>query len=103
MFFLLDALCKIHQVDKAIALLTKMKDEGIQPDMCTYTILVDGLCKNGRLKDAQRVYRDLTIKGYHLDARMYTVMINGLCKEGFFDEALSLLSKMEDIGCTPHS
>ena len=28
-------------------------------------------------------------------------MINGLCKEGFFDEALSLLSKMEDNGCTP--
>ena len=28
-------------------------------------------------------------------------MINGLCKEGFFDEALSLLSQMEDNGCTP--
>ncbi|MCI29343.1 pentatricopeptide repeat-containing protein, partial [Trifolium medium] len=35
------------------------------------------------------------------DVRMNTVMINGLCKEGLFDEALSLLSIIEDNGCTP--
>jgi len=26
-------------------------------------------------------------------------MINGLCKEGLLDDALSLLSQMEDNGC----
>ncbi|XP_045810690.1 pentatricopeptide repeat-containing protein At1g63400-like, partial [Trifolium pratense] len=52
---ILDALCKNHPVDKAIALLTKIKDMGIQPDM-SYNILIDGLCKSGRLMDAQKVY-----------------------------------------------
>ena len=28
-------------------------------------------------------------------------MINGLCKEGYLDEALSLMSLMEDNNCTP--
>jgi len=34
---------------------------------------------------------------------MYNVMVNGFCKEGLFDEALSLLSKMEENGCTPNA
>lgn len=32
---------------------------------------------------------------------MYNVMVNELCKEGLFDDAMSLLSEMEDNGCTP--
>jgi pentatricopeptide repeat domain-containing protein 1 len=95
---LFDGLCKNHQVDKAIALLKKSKTRELN-QICTHTYYLS-MDKNGRLEDAQEVYRDLTIKGYHLNARMYTVMISGLCKEGFFDEALSLLSKMEDNGCT---
>jgi len=94
-----DALFKNHQVDKAIALLTKIKDQGIEPDMFTCTILVDGLCKNGRLQDAQQVYQDLLINGYHLDARMYTVMLNGLCKEGLFDEAIAAIVIVTAIFC----
>jgi pentatricopeptide repeat protein len=34
---------------------------------------------------------------------MYIIMINGLCKEGFIDEALYLLSNIEDNGCTPNA
>jgi pentatricopeptide repeat protein len=30
-------------------------------------------------------------------------MIHGLCLEGLFDEAESLLSKMEDNGCIPNA
>jgi pentatricopeptide repeat protein len=30
-------------------------------------------------------------------------MINGLCKECLFDEALSLLSKIEDKGCATNA
>jgi pentatricopeptide repeat domain-containing protein 1 len=60
-------------------------------------------CKSGRLKDAQEIFHDLLNKGYHLDVRLYTVMINRLCKEALFDEALSLLSKMKDNGCTPNA
>jgi len=38
-----------------------------------------------------------------LDVKMYNVMVNGLCKEGLFDDAMSLLSEMEDNCCTPNA
>jgi pentatricopeptide repeat protein len=61
---LLHALCKNRHVDKAISLVKKIKEQGVQPDMYTYNILIDGLCKEGRLKDAQVIFQDLLIKGY---------------------------------------
>jgi pentatricopeptide repeat domain-containing protein 1/leucine-rich PPR motif-containing protein len=97
----LDALCKNHHVDKAIALLTKIKDMGIQPNMYTYTILIDGLCKSGRLNDAQKVFEDLLGKGYNLNVYTYTAMIHGFCKYGLLDEALATLSKMKVNSCIP--
>jgi pentatricopeptide repeat domain-containing protein 1 len=41
-------------VDKAIALVKKTKDQVIQRDMYTYNILIVGLCKEGRLKNAHQ-------------------------------------------------
>ncbi|KAH1241316.1 Pentatricopeptide repeat-containing protein, chloroplastic [Glycine max] len=93
---LIDSLCKSSQLDKAIALFNKMKDNGIQPDMYTLNILLHGLCKGKRLKNAQGLFQDLLDKGYHLNVYIYTVMINGLCKEGLIDEAFALWSNMED-------
>ncbi|RHN52629.1 putative pentatricopeptide [Medicago truncatula] len=95
---ILDALCKKHHAGKAIALLTKLKDQGIRPNMNTYTILVKGLCRSGKLEDARKVFEDL---GYNLDVYAYTVMIQGFCDKGLFDEVLALLSKMEENGCIP--
>jgi pentatricopeptide repeat protein len=62
---------------------------------------MDGLCKEGRLKDAQEIFQDLLIKGYNVTIWTYNIMINGLCLEGLFDDAMTLLSKMEDNGCIP--
>ncbi|WVZ14695.1 hypothetical protein V8G54_012261 [Vigna mungo] len=55
--------------------------------------------KVGRRRDAQHVFQNLLIKGYHLDVYTYTVMIIGLCKEGLLDDALTLISHMEDHAC----
>jgi pentatricopeptide repeat protein len=59
------------------------------------------LCKGGRLKNAQVIFQELLTKGYNLTVWTYNVMINGLCKEGLFDQAIALLSRMEDNGCIP--
>jgi pentatricopeptide repeat domain-containing protein 1 len=56
---ILYALCKNNHVDKTIALLIKIKENGIQPDAYTYTILSNGLCKDGRLDEAREVFPDL--------------------------------------------
>jgi pentatricopeptide repeat protein len=64
---------------------------------------MDGLCKQGRLQDTQVIFHDLLIKGYSLKVQTYTIMINGFCLEGLFDDAMTLLSKMEDNGCIPNA
>jgi pentatricopeptide repeat protein len=76
---------------------------GIQPNLCTYTILIDGLCKSGRLKDGQKVFEDLLVKGYNLNVYTYTAMIHGFCNNGLLDEALATLSKMKDNCCIPNA
>ncbi|XP_058776584.1 pentatricopeptide repeat-containing protein At1g62670, mitochondrial-like [Vicia villosa] len=96
---LFDALCKNHLVEE-IALLRKVKDQGIQPNLCTYNILIKGLWQSGRLKDEG--FQNLLIKGYNLDVYTYTVMIQGLCDKGLLDEVLALLSKMKDGFCVPN-
>jgi pentatricopeptide repeat domain-containing protein 1 len=68
---ILDALCKNLNVDKAIALLTKIKGKDIQPSMHTHNILINGLCIGGRLEDARKVSEDLLVKGYNLNVHTY--------------------------------
>jgi len=80
-------------------LVNKITDQGIEPNMTTYNILIDGLCKEGRLRNAQVIFKHFLIKGYNLTVWTYSIMINGLCLEGLFDEAVTLVSKMEDNGC----
>jgi pentatricopeptide repeat protein len=53
------------------------------------------------VEDARNVFEDLSVKGYNLNVCTYTTMIQGFCNQGLFDEALALLSKMKDNGCTP--
>nr|KYP39089.1 Pentatricopeptide repeat-containing protein At1g09900 family [Cajanus cajan] len=91
-----------HNLDRAIALLKKIKEQRSQLDVYSYTLIIDSLCKDGRLANAREVFQYLLIKGYHLDVSTYIVMINGFCRKGFFGEALAFLSKMEDAGCIPN-
>lgn len=45
------------------------------------------------------VFRDFLIKDYRIDIKMYIILINEFCKEDLFDEALCLLSKVEENDC----
>jgi pentatricopeptide repeat protein len=57
----------------------------------------------GKLEDAEKVFEDLLVNGYNLDVYTYTIMIHGFCNKGLFDEALTMLSKMEDNSCMPNA
>jgi pentatricopeptide repeat protein len=53
--------------------------------------------------DAHKVFEDLLVKGYNLNVYTYTIMIHEFCNKGLFDEALTMLSKMEDNSCIPNA
>jgi pentatricopeptide repeat domain-containing protein 1 len=54
---LIDSLCKNNYLYKAIALVKKIKDQGIQLDMYTYNTLIDGLCKGDDIRMHKMFFR----------------------------------------------
>ncbi|KAF7813065.1 pentatricopeptide repeat-containing protein [Senna tora] len=97
---LMDGYCLRNNVDVSREVFNKMVKNGLAPDVISYNILINGYC--GRLNYARQVFQQLLMEGYRLNVQSYTCMISGLCKEGFVDEAMALLSNMEENGCLPN-
>ena len=98
---LLDSLCKSQHLDEAIDFFQQVVGKGICASVITCTILIDGLCKGGRLKTTQEFFQHLLIKCYQLDVKVYTTISMGFVKRACFNEAMALLSKMDDNDCSP--
>ncbi|XP_045810404.1 pentatricopeptide repeat-containing protein At3g22470, mitochondrial-like [Trifolium pratense] len=90
---ILDALCKNHHVEKAIALLKKVKDEGIQPEMNTYTILIHGLwfCDKGLFDEVLALLSKMKDNSCIPNAATYEIIIRSLFNKGENDKAHKLL------------
>ena len=48
----MDALCKLGEVEQAAELLVEMKRKGMAPDIVNYTTLINGFCLKGKVFDA---------------------------------------------------
>lgn len=94
-------LCKTNIIDKSLALINAMKDQGVLLDVYAYNVLMDGMTKSGRFVDAIEIFHMLQTKGYPLTVPSYDTMIHALCKEDFLDESLGLFSEMEVRDCLP--
>ncbi|KAF7834555.1 putative pentatricopeptide repeat-containing protein [Senna tora] len=109
---LLDTFCKTQHFDKAIAFFHQILVQGIWPDLDD-VVRYDDWRKGGRpswpetniecgrLQTVEEIFRNLLVKGCHPNVKTYTIMIGGLCRDGLLDEAVALLSKMEDNNCLP--
>ncbi|KAG8100879.1 hypothetical protein GUJ93_ZPchr1355g26848, partial [Zizania palustris] len=117
-------------MDKAYDLF-RDENQGISPNVVTYTSTIDGLCKSKEMDKAEKVLQQMldagvqpdnniqqldqwkreakqlfaAISTYGLVPDMYTysVMINNLIKEDSFEEADNIFSWMEKSGCAPNS
>ncbi|PHT36229.1 Pentatricopeptide repeat-containing protein [Capsicum baccatum] len=59
--------CKDGNMEKALALYSRMIEKGVQPDVVTFSILIDGFGKLGDPEGAIGVYTELNIKGLKPD------------------------------------
>ncbi|KAL6336189.1 hypothetical protein AAG906_011071 [Vitis piasezkii] len=74
------------QMRKALETFQKMKEEGCEPTIVTYSALIRGHMDMGNFVDARNTY---------------SMFISCLCKVGKSEEALQLLSEMLDSGIIP--
>lgn len=100
------ALMKAHvvagDVPSAFALLHKMQDEQLRPDVVTYTILIDGLIKSGELEKAWEEFHSMrTWKLIEPDEVLFTVMIKACAEASEAERAINLFDDLRMSGLYP--
>ncbi|KAL0283154.1 UNVERIFIED_CONTAM: hypothetical protein Sangu_2908900 [Sesamum angustifolium] len=91
------------QIIEAFSFLHIMEEQGVYPDITTYSTLIHGLCKNGKLEIARDLSNSLPCKSLQPDVQLYAIIIGSLCQEGHVEETKCLLAEMEKSGCAPNT
>lgn len=84
------------------ALLRKMEDESIQPDVVVHTVLINGLVNEGRIERAwEEFHAAMTWKLIQPDEVLFTVMIKACAIMQEAERALNLLDDLRTCGLYP--
>ncbi|KAJ4708977.1 Pentatricopeptide repeat [Melia azedarach] len=97
---LLDVLVGANRIKLAEAFFDQvMKDNAVQPDVSTYTMMIRGYCKLGMIESAKKVFDEMAVKPNLL---VYNTMINGFCKKGDMESARLVFDQiMSREDCLP--
>ncbi|KAF0901237.1 hypothetical protein E2562_038802 [Oryza meyeriana var. granulata] len=80
---------------EAIAILKKMRRDGVEPNVVTYNTLMDYLCKSGRSMEAREVFDSMVKRGHKPTIATYSTLLHGYAAEGSLVEMHHLLDVME--------
>ncbi|KAL3644637.1 hypothetical protein CASFOL_009817 [Castilleja foliolosa] len=98
----IDALCKMGNLDEALALFDEMKcKKKLTPDVVHYTTLISGYCLHGDISDAVNLFVEMNENGLRADIITYNVLAGGLSRNGLLKEVNFLLGDMKRRGLTP--
>ncbi|KAI5018484.1 hypothetical protein ZWY2020_043372 [Hordeum vulgare] len=93
--------CHLRRFDAAYDVVLWMTDNGVAPDVVTYSTLICGLCSAGRVAEALGVLDLMLEEGCHPNAHTYTPIMHAYCTAGMIHEAKKLLESMIAAGCAP--
>ncbi|KAK8647922.1 hypothetical protein V6N13_121646 [Hibiscus sabdariffa] len=88
---LLDGLCKTGTV-------YKLSENGLKPNVYTYTIMINGFLKQGLSDEAYQLFRSMRGNDCVPDSCCYNVMIQGLFRSSYNLKATQLLAEMVGKG-----
>ena len=80
------------------AMLKRMFEWGLSPDIITYSALIKGFCDLGQIEDAQRLVDEMTEHGFTPNVVTYTILLNGAYK----DRSLESLFIPRSFNCCFH-
>ena len=89
-----DGLCKVGHMDKALDLCIFAKMKGITLSIITYNSVINGLCQQGCFIDAFRLFDSLAKNDMVPLKIKYATLIDTLCKEGNLVDARKLFERM---------
>ncbi|ERM95884.1 hypothetical protein AMTR_s00060p00141630 [Amborella trichopoda] len=95
-----NGLCKKGDLEGGFSLKILMVEEGIAPDVVTYSVLINGLSREQKIKEACDLFDEINDRGLVPNGITITTLIDGYCK-GNIEEALEIYQKMMKEGLKP--
>jgi pentatricopeptide repeat protein len=95
---LVDASSRGGEMNRIRGLLQSMQDQGIEPNLITYSAILKGYCQENRLDEAFELMEGMvqTTK-YKPDEIMYNTLLDGCARQGLYERGIKLLSEMEKV------
>ncbi|XP_054780379.1 pentatricopeptide repeat-containing protein At1g79540 [Prosopis cineraria] len=90
---LINAYCKVGNVDRALKLFEHLKLKGLSPDSVTYGTLIDGLYKADREEDALKLCEQMLEEGGEHSSSVYKALMTWFCRKKKVSLAFSVWLK----------
>jgi len=86
----------------AISLLESMSQQGVSPNIVTYSAIIKGYCQEGRLDVAFQVLETMK-QSKHLrpDELVYNTLMDGCARQNQYSRGIAVLKEMEKAGVPP--
>jgi len=99
---LVDTCVRSSEMGRIEGLLKAMTNQGIEPNVITYSTILKGYCLDGRLDKAFKILEDMK-KSTQVspDEITYNTLIDGCARNCLWDRGMLLLKEMEDAGVQP--
>merc|ERR1719271_1484563 len=88
-------------IDRAFAVLEKLKGSGVSVDIAAYNCVLDACVSAGDLKRARELMTEMQSMT-SLDIITYNTLLKGWCSKGDVKAAKELLAEMEKAGLSPN-
>lgn len=86
---------------EAADLMQQMKQEGVEPDIHTYTSFINACCKAGDMLRATKTMEEMEGIGVKPNIKTYTTLINGWARGSLPEKALRCFDEMKSAGLKP--
>ncbi|KAM0015831.1 putative tetratricopeptide-like helical domain superfamily [Helianthus debilis subsp. tardiflorus] len=95
----IQALCRVNDIEAAKALLSRMIDNGPPPGNAIFNTIINALSKSGDMTEAINVMRMMENRGLKPDVFAYSVIMSGYAKGGEMEEASKMLTEAKKNHC----
>jgi pentatricopeptide repeat protein len=94
--------CHGRDTDRIESLVQEMIEDGIDPNVVTYTAMFNAYSKDGNLKKAEDVMNRMRKEGIKPKVDTYNTIISAFAKIGRMDQAIEFLSRMFEERIEPN-
>jgi pentatricopeptide repeat protein len=99
---LIDACARSGQMQRAEPLLKDMGEQGIEPNVITFSSVIKGYCSENRVDKAFELLEEMKKTSTVVpDEVTYNTLLDGCARYGQFERGLAVLEEMKSVGVPP--